>query len=196
MTEYWRLTALQAVELLQSGAVTPLELIDNALSRIEAVNPKVNAMVTLCAERARDHAKRLMAKPVEQRGPLAGLPIGVKELNDVAGVRVTYGSPIFADNVPEKSDIMVERLENNGAIVLGMTNSPEFGAGGNTFNEVHGETYNPWNVKLNAGGSSGGAAVALATGEVWLATGSDLGGSLRTPAAFCSVVGLRRARDS
>ncbi len=191
MTEYWRLSALQVVELLKSGAVTPLDLIDDALARIEAVNPKVNAMVTLCADRARAHAQRLMAKPVAQRGPLAGLPIGVKELNDVAGVRVTYGSPIFADNVPEKSDIMVERLEENGAIVLGMTNSPEFGAGGNTFNEVHGETYNPWNVALNAGGSSGGAAVALATGEVWLATGSDLGGSLRTPAAFCSVVGLR-----
>ncbi len=191
MTEYWRLTALKAVELLKSGAVTPLDLIDDALARIEAVNPKVNAVVTVCADRARDHAKRLMAKPIGQRGMLAGLPIGVKELNDVAGVRTTYGSPIFADNVPEKSDIMVERLESNGAVVLGMTNSPEFGAGGNTFNEVHGETYNPWNVKLNAGGSSGGSAVALAAGEVWLATGSDLGGSLRTPAAFCSVVGLR-----
>jgi amidase len=191
MTEYWRLTALQAVELLRSGAVSPLELIDNALARIEAVNPKVNAMVTLCADRARAHAKRLMEKPAGQRGLLCGLPFGVKELNDVAGVRTTYGSPIFADNVPDKSDIMVERLEENGGIVLGMTNTPEFGAGGNTFNEVHGETLNPWNVKLNAGGSSGGAAVALATGEVWLATGSDLGGSLRTPAAFCSVVGLR-----
>lgn len=191
MTEYWRLSARKTVELLKSGAVSPLELIDHALARIAAVNPKVNAMVTLCADRARDHAKRLMAKPVDQRGPLCGLPFGVKELNDVAGVRTTYGSPIFADNVPEKSDIMVERLENNGGIVLGMTNTPEFGAGANTFNEVHGETYNPWNVKLNAGGSSGGAAVALATGEVWLATGSDLGGSLRTPAAFCSVVGLR-----
>lgn len=191
MTEFWRLSALKTVELLKSGAVTPLDLIDNALGRIKAVDPKVNAMVTLCADRARDHANRLMKLPVEKRGMLAGLPIGVKELNDVAGVRTTYGSPIFKDNVPTKSDIMVERLEANGAIVLGMTNTPEFGAGANTFNEVHGETYNPWNVKLNAGGSSGGSAVALATGEVWLATGSDLGGSLRTPAAFCSVVGLR-----
>jgi amidase len=191
MTEFWRLSALEAVELLKKGEVTPLDLIDDALARIEAVNPKVNAIVTLCAERARGHAKRLMAKPIDQRGPLAGLPFGVKELNDVAGVRTTYGSPIFTDNVPTKSDIMVEKLEENGGIVLGMTNTPEFGAGANTFNEVHGETYNPWNTKLNAGGSSGGAAVALATGQVWLATGSDLGGSLRTPAAFCSVVGLR-----
>ncbi|WP_303980562.1 amidase family protein [Dongia mobilis] len=191
MTEFWRLSALKAVDLLKKGDVTPLDLIDDALARIAVVNPEVNAIVTLCAERARDHAKRLMAKPIDQRGPLCGLPFGVKELNDVAGVRTTYGSPIFADNVPVKSDIMVEKLEDNGGIVLGMTNTPEFGAGANTFNEVHGETYNPWNTKLNAGGSSGGAAVALATGQVWLATGSDLGGSLRTPAAFCSVVGLR-----
>lgn len=191
MTEFWRLSAVKAVDLLKKGEVTPLDLIDDALNRIEKVGPRVNAVVTLCPERARDHAKRLMQQPTNKRGMLAGLPIGVKELNDVAGVRVTYGSPIFTDNVPTKSDIMVERLETNGAIVLGMTNSPEFGAGANTFNEVHGETYNPWNTKLNAGGSSGGAAVALATGQVWMATGSDLGGSLRTPAAFCSVVGLR-----
>ena len=191
MSEFWRLSAVKVVELLKKGEVSPLQLIDDALARIEKVHPKVNAMVTLCADRAREHARRLEKLPVAQRGPLAGLPIGVKELNDVAGVRTTYGSPIFLNNVPTKSDIMVERLEANGAIVLGMTNSPEFGAGANTFNEVHGETYNPWNTKLNAAGSSGGAAVALATGQVWLATGSDLGGSLRTPAAFCSVVGLR-----
>jgi len=191
MSELWRKSAMDVVGLLRKGEVTPLELIDDALARISAVGPRVNAVVTLCPERARDHARRLMAKPLDQRGLLAGLPFGVKDLNDVAGVRTTYGSPIFADNVPAKSDIMVERIEENGGIVLGMTNSPEFGAGANTFNEVHGETYNPWNTRLNAGGSSGGAAVALATGQVWLATGSDLGGSLRTPAAFCSVVGLR-----
>jgi amidase len=191
MSEFWRLNAVKVVDLLKKGEVTPLELIDDALARIERVGAKVNALVTLCPDRARDHAKRLMKLAPAQRGLLGGLPIGVKELNDVAGVRTTYGSPIFADNVPKKSDIMVERLEGNGAIVLGMTNSPEFGAGANTFNEVHGETYNPWNTKLNAGGSSGGSAVALATGQVWMATGSDLGGSLRTPAAFCSVVGLR-----
>jgi len=191
MTELWRLSAVAAVDLLRKGEVTPLDLIDAALARIEKVNPAVNALVTLCPERARDHARRLMREPAERRGLLSGLPIAVKDLNEVKGVRTTFGSPIFANHVPERSDVMVERLEANGAIVLGMSNSPEFGAGANTFNEVFGETLNPWDTRLNAGGSSGGSAVALATGEVWLATGSDLGGSLRTPAAFCSVVGFR-----
>jgi amidase len=187
----WRLSACAAVELLRCGKVSPAELIDAALARIAAVNPQVNALVTLGEERARAQAARLMQVPIEARGLLAGLPIAVKDLSDVAGLRTTYGSPIFADNVPTRSDIMVETLEGNGAIPLAMSNTPEFGAGANTFNEVFGETLNPWNTKLNAAGSSGGAAVALATGQVWLATGSDLGGSLRTPASFCSVIGLR-----
>ncbi|QEX24555.1 amidase [Hypericibacter adhaerens] len=189
-----RLTACAALELLKRGEVSPLDLVEAALARIEAVNPAVNAMVALAPERARGQARRLMAqrrKPEDERGWLAGLPLAVKDLNDLAGVRTTYGSPIFADNVPKRSDIMVERLEANDGIPIGMSNSPEFGAGANTFNEVYGETLNPWNTSLNAGGSSGGSAVALATGQVWLATGSDLGGSLRTPASFCSVVGLR-----
>ena len=189
--ELWRLTACQAVERLKSGKVSPLEMIDAALARIAATNPAVNSMVTLAEDRARNQAKALMAKKPAERGLLAGLPIAVKDLNDVSGVRTTYGSPIFADNVPKKSDIMVETLEANGAVPLGMSNTPEFGAGANTFNEVFGETLNPWDTRLNAAGSSGGSAVALATGQVWLATGSDLGGSLRTPASFCSVVGLR-----
>jgi amidase len=191
MTELWRLSAIDAVDLLKKGEATPLDLIDSALARIAAVNPKVNALVTLCPERARDHAKRMMQAPPARRGLLCGLPIAVKDLNEVAGVRTTFGSRIFADHVPKRSDVMVERLEENGSIVLAMSNTPEFGAGANTFNEVFGETLNPWNTSLNAGGSSGGSAVALATGEIWLATGSDLGGSLRTPAAFCSVVGFR-----
>jgi amidase len=191
MNELWRLSACAVTDLLRRGKVSPVELIDAALVRIAAVNPKVNALVTLGEERARAQAKRLMQLPIEARGMLAGLPIAVKDLNDVAGLRTTYGSPIYADNVPTRSDIMVETLEGNGAITLGMSNTPEFGAGANTFNEVFGETLNPWNTKLNAAGSSGGAAVALATGQVWLATGSDLGGSLRTPASFCSVIGLR-----
>jgi amidase len=192
--ELVRLTACTAVDLLERGEVSPLELVEASLARIEAVNPAVNAMVTLAPERARDQARRLMARkerPADARGWLAGLPFAVKDLNDLAGVRTTYGSPIFADNVPQRSDIMVERLEAKGGIPIGMSNTPEFGAGANTFNEVFGETLNPWNTSLNAGGSSGGSAVALATGQVWLATGSDLGGSLRTPASFCSVVGLR-----
>jgi amidase len=189
--ELYRLTALQAVARLRKDEVTPLDLIDAVEQRHAQVNKAVNAVVTTCFDRARDHAKRLMKLPASERGPLCGLPIGVKELNDVAGVRTTYGSPIFADNVPQVSDIMVQALEAKGGIVIGMTNTPEFGAGANTFNEVHGETLNPWNPALNAGGSSGGSAAALATGIVALATGSDLGGSLRTPAGYCSVVGLR-----
>jgi amidase len=190
-TELWRLSACAAVNLLRRGKVSPVELIDAALARIAAVNPQVNALVTLGETRARAQATQLMQLPIEARGLLAGLPIAVKDLSDVAGLRTTYGSPIFADNLPTRSDIMVETLEGNGAVPLAMSNTPEFGAGANTFNEVFGETLNPWNTKLNAAGSSGGSAVALATGQVWLATGSDLGGSLRTPASFCSVIGLR-----
>lgn len=189
------MTAREAVRRLSRGEVTPLELIDAAVARIETVEPAVNALPTLCVERARDHARRLMEnRSVLQggaRGWLAGLPISIKDLNAVAGVRTTHGSPIFADHVPDKSDIVVDRLESNGGVVLAKSNTPEFGAGGNTFNEVFGATRNPWNTALTCGGSSGGAAVSLATGEVWLAHGSDHGGSLRTPASFCSVVGLR-----
>jgi amidase len=186
------LTAREAVAALLNGEVSPLELVDAAAERIEEVEPDINALPTLCLERARDHARRIMAQPAPDDGPwLAGLPIAVKDLNDVAGVRTTYGSPIFAEHVPERSDYMVERLEARGAIVIAKSNTPEFGAGANTFNEVFGKTRNPWDTRLTCGGSSGGSAAALAAGEVWLATGSDLGGSLRIPASFCGVVGLR-----
>ena len=187
------LTAREAVRLLRNGALAPLELIDAALERVAVTDGSLNALPTLCPERARERARRLMADPPDAPGPgwLAGLPIVVKDLEDVAGVRTTYGSPIYADHVPGRSSLVVERLEANGAIVLAKSNTPEFGAGANTFNEVFGETRNPWNAALTCGGSSGGSAAALATGQTWLATGSDLGGSLRTPASFCSVVGLR-----
>ena len=194
MTELTTLTARAAVDLLRRGDVSPLELIDAAVARIEATDGDLNALSTLCIERARAHAKRIMdgAPNTSGRAPaLGGLPIAVKDLNDVAGVRTTYGSPLFADHVPDTSDIMVETLEANGAIVLAKANTPEFGHGANTFNEVFGQTRNPWNTAMTCGGSSGGSAVAVATGQTWLATGSDLGCSLRTPAAFCSVVGLR-----
>ena len=186
------LTAQEAVRLLAERKVSPLELVEASAARIAATDKAVNAMPTLCLDRARDHARRIMAGKAPDASPwLAGLPIAVKDLNDVAGVRTTYGSPIYANHVPERSDIMVERLEERGCITMGKSNTPEFGAGANTFNEVFGETLNPWNTALTCAGSSGGAAVALATGQVWLATGSDLGGSLRTPASYCSVVGLR-----
>jgi amidase len=189
--DLYRLTALECVRRLRAGELTPLDLIDAVERRAAQVNGAVNALVTPCYDRAREHARRLMKLPPQERGLLAGLPVGIKDLNPVAGVRTTFGSPIFSDNVPAVSDIMVQTIESNGGIVVGMTNSPEFGAGANTFNEVFGETRNPWNPALNAAGSSGGSAVALATGMVALASGSDLGGSLRTPASFCSVVGFR-----
>jgi amidase len=189
--ELWRLSAREAVALLRRRDVSPIELIEAALARIAAVDPLVNAVPTLCAERARERASHLPEPPADGRGWLAGLPVLIKDLVEVAGVRTTYGCAAFAEHVPERSALQVERLERRGAIVLGKTNTPEFGAGAQTFNDVFGVTRNPWDTRLTCGGSSGGAAVALATGMAWLCDGSDLGGSLRTPAAFCSVVGLR-----
>ena len=193
MNELNKLSARDAVRKLRSGEVSPLEMIDAAAARIEEVEPAVNALPTLCLDRARDKAKALMADKTSDRDAnfLGGLPIAVKDLNNVEGVRTTFGSPIFSDNVPGFSDYMVQQLEKNGAIVVAKANTPEFGAGANTFNEVFGRTCSPWGLKKNPGGSSGGSAVALASGEVWLATGSDLGGSLRIPASYCSIVGLR-----
>jgi amidase len=193
--ELIRLSAREAVAKLEAGEITPLEVIDAAASRIAAIEPAVNALPTLCLERARDHAKRLMrgeGRAAEgEAGWLAGLPVAIKDLADVAGVRTTYGSPIFRDHVPARSHPLVERIERKGGIVIAKSNTPEFGAGGNTFNEVFGRTLNPWNTSLTCGGSTGGGAVALATGEVWLARGSDHGGSLRKPATYCSVTGIR-----
>ena len=191
--ELIRMTARQVVALLEQRKVSPLELIDAALARIDAVDGAVNALPIRCPERARDQARRLasQARPETGRGWLAGLPLAIKDSMDVAGVRSTHGSSIFADHVPARSDLQVEALERKGGVVLARSNAPEFAAGANTFNEVFGRTLNPWNTALSCGGSSGGSAVALATGEVWLANGSDLGGSLRIPASFCSVVGLR-----
>ena len=193
MNELNCLTAVKAVQLLKKREVSPLEMIDAALERIEEVDGSINALPTLCADRAREHAARLMQDTPSDPPPgyLYGLPIAVKDLKDVKGVRSTKGSPIFADHVPERSDYLVETMENKGAVVLAKSNTPEFGAGANTFNEVFGKTRNPWDTRFTCGGSSGGSAVALATGQVWLGTGSDLGGSLRIPASFCSVVGLR-----
>ncbi|HEX9645862.1 MAG TPA: amidase family protein, partial [Alphaproteobacteria bacterium] len=193
MDELARLTACEAVARLAAREVSPLELIDAAAARIAATDGAINALPTLCVERARAHAHRLMKAPPADPPPhfLHGLPIAVKDLVEVAGVRTTFGSPIFADHVSAFSDYMVETLEANGAIVIGKSSTPEFGAGSHTFNEVFGHTNNPWNARLSAGGSSGGSAAALAAGQVWLATGSDLGGSLRNPASFCGVVGLR-----
>jgi amidase len=184
-------TACALVEKLNAGDVTPLDLLDALQARIADVDGKVNALPTLCFDRARAAAKELMKKPLGARGLLAGMPVPIKDLTAVAGVRTTQGSPIFADHIPERSDILVEHLEANGGAIYAKSNTPEFGAGANTFNEVFGATRNPWDLSRSAAGSSGGAAVALATGTAWLAHGSDMGGSLRNPASFCGIVGLR-----
>ena len=193
--ELFKLTAREAVALLKEQEISPLDLIDAAEARISAIDPKINALPTLCLDRARRHAKELMSgKRCEARGEpgwLAGLPVAIKDLMDVAGVRTTYGSPIFADHVPETSHPLVERIERKGGIIIAKSNTPEFGAGGSTFNEIFGKTRNPWNTSLTPAGSTGGGAAALAAGEIWLAHGSDHGGSLRRPATYTSVVGLR-----
>ena len=193
MSELWRLTAVEAVRLLKRREVSPLELIDAAAGRIEATNPKINALVTLCYDRARDHARRVMSGKRPDTPPhyLHGLPIAVKDGTDVAGVRCTSGSRIYADRIAPASDVVVQRLEANGAVVIGKSNLPEFAAGGNTFNDVFGATLNPWDVRTTSSGSSGGSAAALAAGQVWLATGGDFGGSIRTPSSYCSTTGLR-----
>ena len=179
------------IERLRSGDLRPHDLLDALEARIEAVNPIVNALPTLCFERARRSADALMKRPIAERGCLAGMPIPIKDLTGVAGVRSTQGSPIFKDHVPDRSNLLVTHLESDGAIIYAKSNTPEFGAGANTFNEVFGATLNPWNTSRSAAGSSGGAAVALATGMAWLAHGSDMGGSLRNPASFCGIVGIR-----
>ena len=184
-------TATEIRQQLLSEDISPIDLLDAIESRIAEVESSVNALPTLCFDRARERAGELMKKPLSERGLLAGLPVAVKDLDSVAGVRTTFGSTIFSDFVPTESDCLVDMVESEDGIVYAKTNTPEFGAGANTFNEVFGKTVNPWDTSKSCAGSSGGSAVALATGTAWLATGSDLGGSLRNPASFCSIVGFR-----
>lgn len=194
-------TARQAVTALRAGEVRPSELVEASLARIAEVDDAVNALPTVVGERALDHAGRLEATREGrtwtggggevERAWLGGLPLAIKDLTDVAGVRTTRGSTLYADRVPRSSDLLVERLEARGGIVVAKSNTPEFGNGAHTSNEVFGVTRNPWDTARSPGGSSGGATAALKTGQVWLAQGTDVGGSLRTPASFCGVVGLR-----
>ena len=185
------LPARSVVAMLKSGEITAADALDAAFDRLAQVEPMVNATPTICEDRARAVAANLPTVDPGQPGALAGLPIAIKDLNLVKGVRCTFGNLAMKDFIPDESDPLVTRLERRGGIVVGKTNTPEFGAGGNTFNDVFGYTRNPWDTRKNAGGSSGGAAASLATGEVWLSHGSDLAGSLRTPAAYCGVVGMR-----
>ena len=145
-------SACHVVGKLKAGEITPVELLDVLEKRIAEVDGKVNALPILCFDRAREHAKRLMTRPASERGLLAGLPVPIKDLTDVSGVRNTQGSPIFKDNIPARSDILVERLEDIGAVIFAKSNTPEFGAGANTFNEVFGPTLNPWDTARSAAG--------------------------------------------
>lgn len=186
-------TAVELAALIRRRAVSAVEVMEAHLERIAAVNPRLNAIVTLVADSARrgaEAADRALAAG-DPAGPLHGLPVAHKDLVPTKGIRTTFGSRIYASFVPRVDGLLVSRLRAAGAITVGKTNTPEFGAGSQTFNEVFGRTRNPWDPTKTPGGSSGGAAAALASGMVPLADGSDFGGSLRNPASFCGVVGFR-----
>ncbi len=192
------LSATDLAHQYRARKVSPLEVVQAVLARIDAVNPAVNAYVTVARESALASARRAtraLGRKATTLAPLHGVPVSIKDLYATKGIRTTWGSLIYKDHVPDEDDLVVQRLKAAGAIVIGKTNSPEFGAGGNTFNAVFGATRNPWNPALSCGGSSGGAAVAVATGMGPIAQGSDLGGSLRVPASFCGVVGFRTTPD-
>ncbi len=187
---------LSAVELrhrIGSNTLTSSELVEACIDRIETSNPKVNAVITPNFDEARRIGEKATQDVMDGKElpPLHGLPILIKDLSDTKNLRTTYGSRCFSDHVPATDSIMVEKLREAGVIILGKTNTPEFGAGANTSNKVFGATGNPYNPSVTSGGSSGGSAAALACDMAPLATGSDLGGSLRIPASFCGIVGMR-----
>ena len=187
------LTATELTRRIRERSVSCVEVMEAHLEQIERVNPEVNAIVTLLPEQALDQAQKADDAHAAGGDPgvLHGLPIAHKDLVSTRGIRTTMGSPIFADNVPDVDALIVERLKRAGALTIGKTNTPEFGAGSQTFNPVFGRTLNPYDLTKTCGGSSGGAAVALACGMLPIADGSDTGGSLRNPANFCNVVGFR-----
>lgn len=184
----WSEDAVTLVELLRRREITPQEVLNATRERVEVVNPVVNALPTLCFERAE---KQLASRGDLPATALGGLPIPIKDSYAVADVRTTYGSRVYGNHLPDISDYLVEAIEDSGGIVFAKSNTPEFEAGANTFNDVFGRTLNPWDTRLSPAGSSGGAAVAVATGMAAIAQGSDFACSLRYPAAFCGVVGLR-----
>ena len=185
--------ATELARLIATREISAVELLEAHLARIDTINPKLNAIITLVPEFAMDAARATDARLArgEAPGPLAGLPIAHKDLLPTAGIRTTMGSPIFADHVPKVDALIVSRMRAAGATTIGKTNVPEFGAGSHTFNKVFGATLNPYDTSRTCGGSSGGAGVALSTGMVAIADGSDMGGSLRNPGNFCNVVGFR-----
>lgn len=193
MTEPCDLSAMTARRLIGAKKLSPMELLKSCLDRIAATNGAVNAVVAIDERGARKAAKAAEHAVVrgEDLGLLHGLPVGIKDLQDTAGLRTTYGSLLYKDHVPKVDNPTIAKIRAEGGIVFAKTNTPEFGAGANTVNKVYGATGNPFDPEKTCAGSSGGSAVALALGQMPLATGSDYGGSLRTPAAFCGVAGYR-----
>lgn len=186
-------TATEIAESIRRKRLSCKEVMEAHLAQIERINPKINAIVTFTPEKALAdavEADKALARG-ERLGPLHGLPIAHKDLANTKGLRTTYGSLIFKDHVPAEDALHIARIKRAGAITVGKTNTPEFGAGSQTFNQVFGTTLNPWDTSKTPGGSSGGAAASLACGLVPIADGSDMGGSLRNPANFCNVVGFR-----
>jgi amidase len=193
MSELVWMTAVELAALIKRGEVSSTEVLGAHLDQIGTVNPELNAIVTYLPETALELAHQADEKQArgEDLGILHGLPIAHKDANETKGIRTTMGSPVYSDYIPESDDLIIARLKGAGCITLGKTNVPEFGAGSHTFNRVFGATRNPYALNRTCGGSSGGAAVALAAGMIPIADGSDLGGSLRNPASFCNVVGFR-----
>jgi amidase len=189
-TELCYTSARKLARMIRARKVSATEVVRAFIARIEEVNPKVNAIVTFLPEQALKRAKALDRKGAVA-GPLAGLPIAHKDIVPTKGIRTTYGSPIYEDHVPDEDHALVGRLRDAGAILLGKTNTPEFAIGAQTFNPIFGATRNPYDLSKTCGGSSGGAAAAVASGMLPFADGSDLGSSVRNPASFCNVVGLR-----
>ena len=187
MDDLIRKSACEIVALLKAGEISTDDTLDALAARMDRVETDINALPIRCFDRAREQARA--GNLTETM--LAGIPVAIKDLTAVSGVRYTEGSMLYKDRVATASNRMVERLEENGGVIYAKSNTPEFGTGGNTFNDVFGATCNPYDTSRSAGGSSGGAAAALASGTAWLAQGSDLGGSLRTPASFCGVTSLR-----
>lgn len=186
-----KLSAHKMLELIKKRDLSPVDLAKTCLDVYNKQNPKLNAVCSLSDEIMATAEKLEKQAEKGEFLPLHGLPVGIKDVTPTANLRTTYGSPLYKDNVPKEDALVVQRLKENGAIIFGKTNTPEFATGGNTFNEVFGTTRNPWNTDLSAGGSTGGGAAALASGMIALAEGTDLGGSLRIPASFCGIVGLR-----
>ena len=193
MLELCEKSAVELRRMMGSKDISPVELLEGCISRIEAVDGNLNAIVTRAFDQAIVQAKKAEEAILagEFLGFLHGLPVGIKDLENTSGIRTTFGSNIYKENIPTEDQSSVTKIKQAGGIIIGKTNTPEFGAGANTRNFVFGATGNPFDPDKTCGGSSGGSAVALATNMVPLASGSDYGGSLRTPAAFCGIVGFR-----